>query len=126
MNPLIQLKKAIPPFGLSSPRAFNAFLACAVTACFMATETMLALLHPEVPAKVSNRTLTFTERVAHQRRIEEVYWRHRIWPKERLDACLRDSDLRRNWKRKLQIICSSPGAARLLATSATSMQLQLK
>ena len=28
------------------------------------------------------RTLTFVERVAYQRAIEEVYWRHRIWPKE--------------------------------------------
>jgi len=28
-------------------------------------------------------TLTFTERVANQRAIEEIYWRHRIWPKER-------------------------------------------
>jgi hypothetical protein len=26
-------------------------------------------------------TLTFAERVAHQRAIEDVYWRHRIWPK---------------------------------------------
>jgi hypothetical protein len=31
------------------------------------------------------RTLTFGERVAYQRAIEEVYWRHRIWPKERSD-----------------------------------------
>ncbi len=30
---------------------------------------------------VSQRTLTFAERVAYQRAIEEVYWRHRIWPK---------------------------------------------
>src|SRR5438477_3313715 len=30
-------------------------------------------------------TLTFSERVAYQRAIEEVYWRHRIWPKERPD-----------------------------------------
>src|ERR1044071_6283724 len=29
--------------------------------------------------------LTFSERVAYQRAIEEVYWRHRIWPKERPD-----------------------------------------
>src|SRR5213075_496361 len=34
--------------------------------------------HPE-------RTITFAERVAYQRAIEEVYWRHRIWPKERPD-----------------------------------------
>jgi hypothetical protein len=27
------------------------------------------------------KTLTFTDRVAYQRAIEEVYWRHRIWPK---------------------------------------------
>src|SRR5215813_11948256 len=26
--------------------------------------------------------LTFVERVAYQRAIEDVYWRHRIWPKE--------------------------------------------
>src|ERR1043166_8558091 len=31
------------------------------------------------------KTLTFADRVAYQRRIEEVYWRHRIWPKERRD-----------------------------------------
>src|SRR5205823_14944452 len=34
----------------------------------------------------SQRTLTFAERVVYQRAIEEVYWRHRIWPKERPDA----------------------------------------
>src|SRR6266478_8261051 len=34
---------------------------------------------------ISQRTMTFTERVAYQRAIEEVYWRHRIWPKERPD-----------------------------------------
>src|SRR3954463_4006152 len=34
---------------------------------------------------VSYTTLTFAERVSYQRSIEEVYWRHRIWPKERPD-----------------------------------------
>src|SRR5882724_10315341 len=29
--------------------------------------------------------LSFAERVAYQRAIEDVYWRHRIWPKERPD-----------------------------------------
>ena len=32
-----------------------------------------------------SRTLTFAERVAYQRAIEDVYWRHRIWPKDRRD-----------------------------------------
>ena len=30
-----------------------------------------------------SRTLSFADRVAYQRAIEDVYWRHRIWPKER-------------------------------------------
>src|SRR5437867_3646146 len=33
----------------------------------------------------TQRTLTFAQRVAYQRAIEEVYWRHRIWPSERPD-----------------------------------------
>jgi hypothetical protein len=40
-------------------------------------------------ARVGNgfllKQLLFEDRVAYQRAIEEVYWRHRIWPKERPD-----------------------------------------
>ncbi len=43
------------------------------------------LSRSEAPSNVSQRTLTFAERVAYQRAIEEVYWRHRIWPKEHPD-----------------------------------------
>src|SRR5438034_1159390 len=34
------------------------------------------------PSKQTQGTLTFADRVAYQRAIEEVYWRHRIWPRE--------------------------------------------
>jgi N-acetylneuraminic acid mutarotase len=34
---------------------------------------------------VQSRVLSFAERVTYQRAIEEVYWRHGIWPKERPD-----------------------------------------
>jgi hypothetical protein len=37
------------------------------------------------PAAPQLRQLPFGDRVAYQRAIEEVYWRHRIWPKERPD-----------------------------------------
>jgi hypothetical protein len=66
-----------------------AIVICAVTACLVlagklpATAGKLALLHPE-PTKVSYPAaagLTFAERVAYQRTIEDVYWRHRIWPR---------------------------------------------
>jgi len=40
---------------------------------------------PEARTELSQRALTFEERVLYQRAIEEVYWRHRIWPKDRSD-----------------------------------------
>src|ERR1051326_6102105 len=43
---------------------------------------LLSFLRPEAPANLSHKTISFEERVAYQRAIENVYWRHRIWPKE--------------------------------------------
>src|SRR5438094_7051708 len=54
------------------------------------------------PATGRNPTLTFAERVAYQRAIEDVYWRHRIWlrnggerrdPKPSLDAVMSQAQL---------------------------------
>ena len=45
----------------------------------------MAFFDPQAPTKVSHPAvagLTFAERVSYQRAIENVYWRHRIWPKE--------------------------------------------
>src|SRR5438094_6621517 len=47
--------------------------------------TLVALFRLEARVNVSHRALTFAERVAYQRAIEDVYWRHRIWPQERPD-----------------------------------------
>src|SRR5882762_4197661 len=66
-------------------RALIALLLCAGAACSILTGTPLASLRPQTPVTVSQRTLTFEERVSHQRAIEDVYWQHRIWPKERPD-----------------------------------------
>jgi N-acetylneuraminic acid mutarotase len=60
-------------------------LVLSAVAASIAAGTVLAFFHPEAPAKDSNRRLTFQQRVDYQRAIEEVYWRHRIWPKERPD-----------------------------------------
>ena len=42
---------------------------------------------PDTSEKTSSqpRAFSFVERVAYQRVIEDVYWRHRIWPKENPD-----------------------------------------
>src|SRR5262249_51806644 len=54
-------------------------------ACLLVSGTLLGFFSSEGPAKTSQRMLTFRERVAYQRAIEEVCWRHRIWPKDRPD-----------------------------------------
>ena len=60
-------------------------LLCAAAACSLVAGTSVAFFRSEASAKASNRALTFKERVLYQKAIEEVYWRHRIWPKERPD-----------------------------------------
>ena len=42
---------------------------------------LLASFRPDAPSEFGQGTLTFAQRTAHQRAIEEVYWRHRIWPR---------------------------------------------
>src|SRR5437867_10198226 len=37
---------------------------------------------PATPSKQTLTSLSFADRVAYQRAIEDVYWRHRIWTKE--------------------------------------------
>jgi hypothetical protein len=48
----------------------------------LVTGTLLSFFPLKTLAKRDQRTLTFAERVAYQRAIEEIYWRHRIWPKD--------------------------------------------
>ena len=50
----------------------------------MASGTLLGFFRSETLATIPQRRLTFEERASYQRAIEEVYWRHGIWPKENL------------------------------------------
>src|SRR6266487_6804579 len=68
-----------------NPRASIALFVCAAAACSVLAGARLAFFRPEAQTNVSHRTLTFAERVAYQRALEGVYWRHRIWPKGRPD-----------------------------------------
>ncbi len=58
--------------------------------------------------QVHSRELTFEQRVGAQRAIEEVFWRHRIWPKDNpapkppLSAVMPDANLRDRVKDYLQ------------------------
>jgi hypothetical protein len=78
-------KKSRCTLGLFNPPAIVGLLVCGVAACSLIADTLLALLPSEKLTGVFQRTLTFEERVSYQRAIEQVYWRYRIWPKERTD-----------------------------------------
>jgi hypothetical protein len=77
---------------------------------------LLTFLHPKAPTQAYHPAaarLTFGERVAYQRAIEDVYWRHRIWPKENpdpkpsLDAVISQAQLEKkveNYLRKSQAL----------------------
>src|SRR6266513_2217064 len=78
-------KKSICHSAFFTPRALVTLVLFGAV-CSVVTGTLLAFLRPETPAPVSRNTLTFAERVAYQRAIEQVYWRNRIWPKQRPDA----------------------------------------
>src|ERR1043166_2583060 len=67
-----------------NPRALVVLLVCAA-ACLILGGTLLGFGRSRASANVFQRMLTFEERVDYQRAIEEVYWRHRIWPRERPD-----------------------------------------
>ena len=75
--------------GFFTFRALILLLLCAAIACSILAGTMLAFSRRETAREGSHSTvaaLTFEERVSYQRAIEEVYWRHRIWPRERPDS----------------------------------------
>src|SRR6476660_345914 len=67
-----------------TPRVLFALILCAIV-CLIAARTLPAFFQGDVPGKFSRQTLSFAERVAYQHAIEDVYLRHRIWPKERPD-----------------------------------------
>ncbi len=82
-----------------NPRILIVLLLCAAGGSSIVTGTPLAFFYPEGPTTDAKRTLTLQERVSYQRAIEEVYWRHRIWPKENanpkpsLDAVMSQAQL---------------------------------
>src|SRR5882757_2432533 len=80
-------KQSLTQSAFFNLRALTGLLLCAATAYFVLIpiRSGLAFLHPQASANSSQRTLSFEERVSYQRAIEDIYWRHRIWPKERPD-----------------------------------------
>ena len=111
-------KKPTSHSAFFNPHVLIALLFCAVAACSILNVPLLGFVQPEAPSNVPDRTLTFAERVSYQRAIEEVYWRHRIWPKEHpdpkpsLDAVMSQAQLE---NKVAGLSARLAGARRLLA-----------
>jgi N-acetylneuraminic acid mutarotase len=115
-------RRSLAEGGFFSARALVALLLCGA-ACSIATgippTSGLSFFRSEAPTTVSHqRTLTFAERVAYQGAIEDVYWRHRIWPKERpdpkpsLDAVMSQAQIERkveDYLRRSQLVARHRG-----------------
>ena len=91
-----------------------------ITVLLSAASLTILFGSPNPQTAVPDRTLTFAERVSYQRAIEEVYWRHRIWPKERpdpkpsLDAVMSQAQLE---NKVAGLSAQVTGAGGLLATA---------
>src|SRR5207248_9191719 len=128
-NPHPMQKKSACHCASFSLRAVLALLFC-VAACLVLTGTLLAFFRSEAPTNVSQRTLTFAERVAYQQTIEDVYWRHRIWPrgsgerpdpKPALDAVMSQAQLE---KKVADYLRKSQALADYWQSPITAEQLQ--
>jgi hypothetical protein len=105
-RPVAMQKKTTSRFAFFNLRALIGLLLCTATAYFIPTpiRSGLAFLHPQASANSSQRTLSFEERVSYQRAIEDLYWRHRIWPKENsnpkpsLDAVMSQAQIEKKVK----------------------------
>src|SRR5438309_3644563 len=80
-------KKSTLRSAFSTLRVLTALLLFAAAVSFALTRPLLAFLRPESPKIFDPAAgeLTFAQRIAYQRAIEDVCWRHRIWPKDRPD-----------------------------------------
>ena len=119
-------RKLIGQSGFLSPRLLVALLSC-LGASLIAARTLPVFFQGDEPAKFSRRTLSFAERVAYQRAIEDVYWRHRIWPdtnpgpRPSLDAVMSQAQL----ENKVQdYLCNSEALQDHWQRPITARQLQ--
>src|SRR2546425_2012433 len=100
----------------------SAYILCGTTTALLFSCVIVALCSainlPEQPLKAplpqdkayfsASRTLSFADRVAYQSAIEDVYWRHRVWPdtnagpKPSLDAVMSQAQIEKKLEEYLR------------------------
>ena len=99
-------------------RALITHFSCPGIACLLWAGVPTTFCSPGALEKPSGTTLTFAERVAYQRAIEQVRWSHRIWPKENpgpkppLEAIISKREIEekvKDYLRKSQLVADRRG-----------------
>ena len=112
-------------------RAVAFFLLWSGVASVVETVTPCAYALTQARDKASVGTLTFGERAAYQYAIEEVYWRHRIWPesnpdpKPSLDVVVSQCEIEKKveaYLRKSQVVADQRGSP----ISANELQAEME
>ena len=115
--------------GFLSTRTLTLFVLCGGIACLLGMGTRLVFSGTQAPGG-STGALTFDERVAYQYAIEEVYWHHRIWPKDNpvpkpsLDAIVSKREIEKkveDYLRKSQLVTDERGSP----ITATELQAEM-
>jgi N-acetylneuraminic acid mutarotase len=111
-------------------RAVTLFLLWSGVAFAVGTVNPYAFALTQAGHKASARSFTFEERVAYQYAIEEVYWRHRIWPKDNpgtkpsLDAVVSQREIEKkveDYLCKSQLVADERGSP----ISASELQAEM-
>ena len=112
-------------------RAVTLFLLWSGVAFVLETVSPCASALTQAREKAPARTLTFEERVAYQYAIEEVYWRHRIWPKDNpnpkppIDAIVAHREIQQkveDYLRRSQLVADQRGSP----VTASELQAEME
>src|SRR6516165_6355344 len=112
-------------------RAVTLFFLWWGAAFVVETLTPCAYAFTQAGEKASARTLTFEERLAYQYAIEEVYWRHRIWPNDNpqpkppLDVIVSQREIHQKvegYLRKSKLVAEQRGSP----VSASELQAEME
>ena len=111
--------------------AVTLFFLWSAVAFVVETETPCAFALTQTGERASARTLTFEERLAYKHAIEQVYWRHQIWPennpdpKPSLDVVVSKREIENkveDYLRKSQLVADQRG----LPITASELQAEME
>src|SRR5438876_11203881 len=76
------MESRLERFSRTLPLVIGLCLSLTLVSWIKGDDRGVTMQAPNIGHRETGLSLTFADRVAYQYAIEEVYWRHRIWPQE--------------------------------------------